>query len=149
MPEIHEISNSKTKPAVHGRGKKFGGVRGTSHYSHGGVVGINKWTPKKAGGGGNGGWFESSQGEGVRGWAKTPFHGGVVGVNTAKGVGVFGTSDGEGVHGETTSNVFVAGVTGVAVNEDGIGPGVLGQSNGSGPGVVGKANKDAGVIGFH
>ena len=125
------------------------GVRGLSHSAHGGVVGVNDWTPREAGSGGNGGWFESSQGEGVRGWAKTPFHGGVVGVNTAKGVGVFGTSDGEGVHGETTSNVFVAGVTGVAVNEDGIGPGVLGQSNGSGPGVVGRANKDAGVIGFH
>jgi hypothetical protein len=149
MAEIHEVSNSTTKPAVHGEGKNFEGVRGTSHDTHGGVVGINDWVPKDAGSGGNGGWFESSQGEGVRGWAKSPFHGGVVGVNTAKGIAVFGTSDGEGVHGETTSNAFVAGVTGLAVNEDGIGPGVLGQSNGSGPGVVGEAIRDAGVIGLH
>lgn len=149
MAEIHEVSNSTTKPAVHGEGHKFEGVRGTSHDTHGGVVGINDWAPKDAGSGGNGGWFESSQGEGVRGWAKSPFHGGVVGVNTAKGIGVFGTSDGEGVHGETTSNEFVAGVTGLAVNQDGVGPGVLGQSNGSGAGVVGKAIRDAGVIGFH
>jgi hypothetical protein len=62
---------------------------------------------------------------------------------------VFGSSDGEGVHGESTSNSFVAGVAGVAANAGGIGPGVLGQSNGGGPGVVGLANKDAGVIGFH
>jgi hypothetical protein len=134
---------------VVGESAQGGGVHGLSHSAHGGVVGVNDWAPKEAGSGGNGGWFESSQGEGVRGWAKTPFHGGVVGVNTAKGVGVFGTSDGEGIHGETTSNDFVAGVTGVAVSQDGIAPGVLGQSNGSGPGVVGKANKDAGVIGFH
>jgi len=62
---------------------------------------------------------------------------------------VFGSSDGEGVHGESNSNIFVAGVAGIAANAGGVGPGVLGQSNGSGPGVVGLANKDAGVIGFH
>jgi hypothetical protein len=62
---------------------------------------------------------------------------------------LFGSSGGEGVHGESTSIEFVAGVTGIAANADGIGSGVLGQSKGSGPGVVGLANKDAGVIGFH
>jgi hypothetical protein len=63
---------------------------------------------------------------------------------------VFGvSSDGEGVHGESTAISFVAGVSGLAANVNGVGPGVLGQTNGSGPGVVGKANKDAGVIGFH
>ena len=62
---------------------------------------------------------------------------------------VFGSSEGEGVHGESTSNTFVAGVAGIAANAGGIGPGVLGRSNGSGPGVVGLANRDAGVIGFH
>jgi hypothetical protein len=53
------------------------------------------------------------------------------------------------VHGETNSNVFVAGVTGIAANVNGIGTGVLGESKGDGPGVVGRATKDAGVIGFH
>jgi hypothetical protein len=64
---------------------------------------------------GNGGWFESAQGEGVRGIANNPNHGGVVGVNTAAGIGVYGTSDNsvgvwgtsinhEGVHAETRSN---------------------------------------------
>jgi hypothetical protein len=62
---------------------------------------------------------------------------------------VFGSSAGEGVHGESTSNVFTAGVSGLAANTSGIGPGVLGQSQGSGPGVVGLSPKDAGVIGFH
>ena len=53
------------------------------------------------------------------------------------------------VHGESTSVSFIAGVSGVAVNPGGVGPGVLGQSKGSGPGVVGLSDKDAGVIGFH
>ena len=62
---------------------------------------------------------------------------------------VFGSSAGEGVHGESTSITFMAGVAGVAANLNGIGPGVLGDSKGDGPGVVGRANNDAGVIGFH
>jgi hypothetical protein len=62
---------------------------------------------------------------------------------------VFASSDGEGVHGETTSSVYAAGVSGTAANPAGIGPGVQGTSNGSGPGVVGLAKKDAGVIGFN
>jgi len=67
------------------------GVRGVSHGAHGAVVGVNDWSPSAPpGAGGNGGWFESAQGEGVRGWSKTPHHGGVVGVNTAGGVGVYG-----------------------------------------------------------
>ena len=45
---------------------------------HGGVVGTND-NPAP---GGNGGWFESEQGEGVRGWSKNPNHAGVVGVNS-------------------------------------------------------------------
>ena len=72
------------------------GVRGVSHNPHGGVVGINDSPPP----GGNGGWFESNHGEGVRGWSRNPDHGGVVGVNTAKGIAVYGTSDdGVGIHG--------------------------------------------------
>jgi hypothetical protein len=62
---------------------------------------------------------------------------------------VFGSSDGEGVHGESTAKNFMAGVSGLAANVDGVGPGVMGKSNGSGPGVFGTSNKDAGVIGFH
>lgn len=78
-------------PALQGEGIVDEGVRGISHNAHGGVVGINDWAPADPpGAGGNGGWFESSQGEGVRGWSKTPHHGGVVGVNTAGGVGVYG-----------------------------------------------------------
>jgi putative transposase len=45
---------------------------------HGGVVGTND-NPAPSG---NGGWFESEQGEGVRGWSKNPNHAGVVGVNS-------------------------------------------------------------------
>ena len=45
---------------------------------HGGVVGTND-NPAP---GGNGGWFESEQGEGVRGWSKNLNHAGVVGVNS-------------------------------------------------------------------
>jgi hypothetical protein len=59
-------------------------VRGTSHNPHGGVVGVND-APE----GGNGGWFESEHGEGVRGWSKNPGHGGVVGINTGGGAAGF------------------------------------------------------------
>jgi hypothetical protein len=55
----------------------------------------------------------------------------------------------EGVHGETNADSFVAGVTGIALNTEGVGPGVLGQSNGSGPGVFGTSKEDIGVMGFH
>jgi hypothetical protein len=68
----------------------------------------------------------------------------------AKIAGVMGFSElFDGVHGETNANSFVAGVTGIAVNPEGVGPGVLGRSNGSGPGVLGTSNKDIGVMGFH
>jgi hypothetical protein len=109
---------------------------------HGAVVGTNS-------GAGTGVHGESGSGEGVRGIGHSADHGAVVGSND-KGTGVFGTSaDGEGVHGETTSARFVAGVAGLALSANGIGPGVLGQSNGSGPGVFGRSQKDAGVMGFH
>lgn len=63
---------------------------------------------------------------------------------------IFGASqEGEGVHGESAAISFIAGVSGLAANPSGIGPGVLGQTNGSGPGVVGLSSKDTGVIGFH
>jgi len=66
--------------------------------------------------------------------------------------GVMGFSESfDGVHGETNSpnNALVAGVTGIAINPEGSGPGVLGQTNGSGPGVLGMSAKDIGVTGFH
>ena len=43
----------------------------------------------------------------------------------------------------------MGGVTGVAVNANGVATGVLGRSSGSGPGVSGLAAKDSGVLGFH
>lgn len=115
---------------------------------------------------GHGGWFESKEGEGVRGTSNNANHGGVVGISThSGGIGVFGfcddgssslqgtgvfgkSSGGEGVHGETNAGNFTAGVSGLATNGNGVAPGVLGQSIGFGPGVVGKSIADAGVIGF-
>jgi hypothetical protein len=83
---VISVSNSTTTPAVQGESSGHTGVHGTSHNPHSAVVGIND-APSP---GGDGGWFESSQGEGVRGWSKNPNHGGVVGVNTGGGVGVYG-----------------------------------------------------------
>lgn len=60
---------------------------------------------------------------------------------------VFASSVGEGVHGESTSDGFVAGVTGITVNPKGNGPGVLGQSKGAGAGVFGENTAD-GTGGF-
>src|SRR5262249_23995097 len=116
---VISIDHSPGTPAVQGEAFGFEGVRGISHDEHGGVVGINDWSPSSPpGAGGNGGWFESTQGEGVRGWAKTPYHGGVVGVNTAGGFGVYGKSDdGSGVVGESTNKV---GVWGTSINYEGI-----------------------------
>lgn len=105
---------------VFGESKNNEGVRGVSHSAHGGVIGVNDWSPSSPqGAGGNGGWFESTQGEGVRGWSKNPNHGGVVGVNTAGGIAVYGSSDGgvgvwgssvnyEGIHAETQSSSTAA-----------------------------------------
>src|SRR5436190_4566422 len=107
-------------------------LKGNSSTAESGVIGVNDYAPAAPpGAGGNGGWFESSQGEGVRGWAKTPFHGGVVGVNTAKGIGVFGESDGTGVQGQSIKD----GVG--VVGESAQGEGVRGLSHSAHGGVVG------------
>jgi hypothetical protein len=109
------------------------GLKGVSHAANGGVVGINDWpaTGQSPGTGGNGGWFESLQGEGVRGWSKNPNHGGVVGVNTARGIGVFGQSDANsGVAGESNDGIGVFGES--KTNE-----GVRGLSHSAHGGVVG------------
>jgi hypothetical protein len=100
--------------AIIGESKGNEAVRGLGHSAHPAVVGINDSLEA-----GNGAWFESSHGEGVRGWSMNPDHGGVVGVNTAKGIGVYGTSDAyvgvwgtskeyEGVHAETQSSTTAA-----------------------------------------
>jgi hypothetical protein len=104
------VGTSKGGIGVFGESAINEGVRGVSHGEHAGVVGINDSTsttqnidPRLAvvhPGGGSGGWFESNQGEGVRGISKHAGHGGVVGVNTEGGIGVYGTSDnGVGVSG--------------------------------------------------
>ena len=116
------------------------GVRGVSHNPHGGVVGINDSLPP----GGNGGWFESNQGEGVRGTSKNANHGGVVGVNTGGGIGVYGTSDNsvgvwgtsvnfEGVHAETQSPTTAA-IAAYNLNEEGTGAAIYAKK--VGPGVA-------------
>ena len=98
------------------------GVIGNSSSPDAGVLGVND-APAP---GGNGGWFESAQGEGVRGHSKNPNHGGVVGVNDAGGDGVYGTGTrgvvGEsdtfqGVYGHSKAN---AGVVGESEEFDGV-----------------------------
>jgi hypothetical protein len=80
-PELKGVAPSGG-PGVNGESNSGAGVRGVSQR-------------------GNGGWFESRFGEGVRGWSKNPGHGGVVGHNTAKGVGVYGeSSKGIGIYGK-------------------------------------------------
>jgi hypothetical protein len=109
---------------VIGKSQTWHGIYGETNSTTGGA---GVWGEHKANGAGvggksdsgNGGWFESTQGEGVRGWSKNPNHGGVVGVNTAKGIGVYGQSDDgigvwgssktfEGVHAETYSKSTAA-----------------------------------------
>lgn len=110
---VSSESDSATSAAVYGESKANEGVRGVSHGEHGAVVAINDYAPlSPPGAGGNAGWFESSQGEGVRGWAKSGHHGGVVGVNTGGGFAVYGTSDaGTGVVGESKTSEGVRGVS--------------------------------------
>lgn len=97
------------------------GVWGQTEGKGVGVLGTSTGGVGVAGKGdaGNGGSFESQQGEGVRGTSNNPNHGGVVGVNTGNGIAVFGTSDNhvgvwgtsvnhEGVHAESHSAVTAA-----------------------------------------
>lgn len=118
------VMGEATGPGVIGVSKTWHGVYGETQSTTGGA---GLWGEHKAGGtgvvgigaAGNGGWFESKQGEGMRGTANNPNHGGVVGVNTGGGIAVFGTSDNhvgvwgtsvnhEGVHAETHSAVTAA-----------------------------------------
>lgn len=76
-------TNSGGADGIYGESSALGGagVRGTSHSAQSGVVGVNDCPAP----GGNGGWFESAEGEGVRGHSKNRNHGGVVGTNSAGG----------------------------------------------------------------
>ena len=157
-------SGDADTPGVLGENTGNGeGIRGTTRSARGGVVGVNNNPADDAGqavdGESCGVYGESAKGEGVRGVSHSSF-GGVVGVNDGAGIGVKAVSkDGpglaafstgnDGVHGETNAEGFVGGVTGVAVNANGVATGVLGRSSGSGPGVSGLAAKDSGVLGFH
>jgi hypothetical protein len=90
-PVISISTIGAANAAVLGESNDNEGVRGISHNAHGAVVGVNDFGPQSTtpsgppGTGGNGGFFHSEHGEGVRGESKSPFHGGVVGVNTAGG----------------------------------------------------------------
>ena len=133
---VVSTSSSADQAAVFGEGRGNEGVRGISHNEHGAVVGVNDFAPDSPpGAGGNGAWFESAQGEGVRGMAKTPHHGGVVGVNSAGGIGVYGQSDdGTGVVGESTKAAGVLGRGPVGGRfEGGSGPAVQAISLAGGP----------------
>ena len=105
-PNLPSVDLTVAVAKVIGESDSIEGVRGVSHGPHGGVVGINDWKGDGSpGSGGNGGWFQSSQGEGVRGQTDNPNHGGVVGVNTGGGIAVYGTSENSvGVWGTSTNN---------------------------------------------
>jgi len=119
-PNFPPVDLTLAVAKVIGESDSIEGVRGVSHSAHGGVVGINDWTGDGSpGSGGNGGWFQSLQGEGLRGWSQNPNHGGVVGVNTGGGIAVYGTSENsvgvwgtsesyEGMHAETKSTTTAA-----------------------------------------
>jgi hypothetical protein len=139
------LGTSTTGIGVVGESASNEGVRGVSHNAHGAVVGINDFTPAPGsappGTGGNGAWFESSRGEGVRGVSDNKEHGGVVGVNTAAGVGVFGTSDqGQGIWGTSTANEGIhaeshspvtAAIAAYQTNPDSTGAALYAKHNGN------------------
>ncbi|WP_194837425.1 hypothetical protein [Nocardia sp. XZ_19_369] len=126
MGNVNGDSTVTDVPAVAGAHNAAGvGVQGTSSTGFGvrgdgqgpgaGVVGVNN----SAAPGGNGGWFESAEGEGVRGWSKNPNHGAVVGVNTGGGAAVYGLSN--------SANSIVG-------ESQGAGAGVVGVNNSAAPG---------------
>jgi hypothetical protein len=130
-------------------------IKGDSSTSEPAVVGTNTSAPP----GGNGGWFESAEGEGVRGHSKNANHGGVVGTNSAGGDGVFGessTSGGAGVRGSShSSQAGVVGVNGAPAPggnggwfESAEGEGVRGHSRNANHGGVVGTNSGGGDAGF-
>jgi hypothetical protein len=133
-------ASSENGRGLEGWSTKAEGVVGIS-VSGSGVLGTSKTS-------GNGGWFESAQGEGVRGWSQNVNHGGVVGVNTGGGVAVYGTSDnGRGIEGWSIDSYGIAGESKNAAGVRGtsaISAGVEGWSK-SGVGVWGVSDVHEGV----
>ncbi len=130
------------------------GVWGENTENGPGVVGKS--------GGGMGVVGESQENEGVRGTSHASWHAGVVGVNTHipasdnPGPGVYGTSTGAGVVGESTAvgggrlarlrSSGWHGVYGRTPSTSG-GAGVMGENTSSGVGVFGKSASGEGVHG--
>jgi len=90
--------------------------------------------------------------EGVRGISHASWHGGVVGINdnnnadktNPAGPGVFGTSQGTGVQGDSQTWMGVYGSTRSTIG----GAGVMGEHPAGGPGVIGKSDGGIGVYGI-
>ncbi|MFI9105515.1 hypothetical protein ACIGXA_33910 [Streptomyces fildesensis] len=119
------LINQGAAPSLVGESGQGEGIRGISHSPHGAVVGVND----KADGRGDGGWFESTAGEGCHGVSHSAGHGGVVGINDNPGV----EQGGPGVYGESTTGEGVRGVShtnhgAVVGTNEGIGPGLFGKS---------------------
>lgn len=135
---VHGETNSTTVAAVAGielnTASAAAAVYGEQRGSGPGVFGIAK---------GNGaGVFGTSQGyEGVHGETTSNTAAAVGAINKGTGGAAFyGISQGgEGVHGETNSPTF-AGVAGYALNPNGTGAGVYGESRGKGPAGFFKGN---------
>lgn len=147
-------------------GTGWHGVYGTTPSKIGGAGVFGEHTKDGTGvygksGDGIGVFGESAGNEGVRGTSGASWHGGVVGVNTHvpandnPGPGVYGTSNGVGVFGESTAvgGRFARfrssgwhGVYGRTPSTTG-GAGVMGENTQSGAGVFGKSATGEGVHG--
>ena len=109
-------------------------------------------------------WGQSAGASGVIGVSDGEFHGGVYGINTGKGYGVYGKStDGLGVYGQSTDKIAVygnsanqTGVVGESSKHDGVRGtataanriGVKGVANATGAvGVWGESDANTGVFG--
>jgi hypothetical protein len=124
--------SSTVRPGVQGNSTQGDGVFG---------VGKNGVHGESASPTDSGVWGQNTaSGYGVAGSANSGNAAGVWGDNKGPGHGVRGTSvGGEGVHGESKSQTW-AGVTGIASDPAGIGPGVWAESQGRGPGIVAIGN---------
>lgn len=145
---VFGVTESVTGGAgVHGQSDTGEGVRGqTKAPGHGAVVGVNENSSDQAGPGvygesrGSGVWGKSKTWHGVCGMSDSTTGGaGVCGIHTV-GVGVLGQSEsGEGVRGESNSTGCAA-VAGYALNPDGNGAAIWGESRGKGPAGYFKGN---------
>jgi hypothetical protein len=92
----HSVSGNGVTGQTASQSADNAGVRGVNTGKGPGVYGLGDGNTGVVGKSTNfnGGWFESSQAEGVRGICHNPNHGGVVGVSDQNnGIGVFGTCD--------------------------------------------------------